>query len=118
VEEPSRDCVTLLSQKEALQTQNAVADATNDLLKKNSELLHQSAVEIAQASQRGVVDIETLKETQTNLINTISDVLQIQANGQVQRQTAETELQQLEQNLQAKLTTIEQGDLPQGEYHE
>ncbi|WP_413476442.1 toxic anion resistance protein [Latilactobacillus fuchuensis] len=110
--------LALLSQKEALQTQNAVADATNDLLKKNSELLHQSAVEIAQASQRGVVDIETLKETQTNLINTISDVLQIQANGQVQRQTAETELQQLEQNLQAKLTTIEQGDLPQGEYHE
>ncbi|AUX11234.1 toxic anion resistance protein [Latilactobacillus sakei] len=107
--------LALLSQKEALLTQNAVANATNDLLKKNSQLLHQSAVEIAQASQRGIVDVATLKETQTNLIDTISEVLQIQAEGKTQRQDVESQLQQLEQSLQKRLATIDQTELKQDE---
>ncbi len=97
--------LTLLNQKNAVSAQNAVADATNDLLKKNSTLLKQSTLDVAQASQRGVVDIATLHETQANLLQTIEEALKIQQDGHAKRQVLEGELQTMEQELQAKLST-------------
>lgn len=70
--------ISILRQKDAVSAQNAVTDATNDLLKKNSQMLRQSTVDVAKASQRGVVDVDTLKETQQNLIATIKEVMTIQ----------------------------------------
>ncbi|MFD0896532.1 toxic anion resistance protein [Loigolactobacillus binensis] len=96
--------LTLLNQKNAVTAQNAVADATNDLLKKNSTLLKQSTLDVAQASQRGVVDIATLRETQANLLQTIEEALKIQQDGHNKRQALEQDLQTMEQELQTKLS--------------
>ncbi|GAX08969.1 tellurite resistance protein TelA [Secundilactobacillus silagincola] len=101
--------LALLNQKDALAAQNAVAETTNDLLKKNSKLLSQSAVEVAKASQRGVVDIDTLKQTQDDLINTITETLKIQQEGSVKRKEVESQLQTMESDLKTKLVeTVKQ----------
>jgi len=101
--------LALLNQKDALAAQNAVAETTNDLLKKNSKLLSQSAVEVAKASQRGVVDIDTLKQTQDDLINTITETLKIQQEGSVKRKEVENQLQTMESDLKTKLVeTVKQ----------
>lgn len=101
--------LALLNQKDALAAQNAVAETTNDLLKKNSKLLSQSAVEVAKASQRGVVDIDTLKQTQDDLINTITETLKIQQEGSVKRKAVESQLQTMEADLKTKLVeTVKQ----------
>ncbi|WP_076460909.1 toxic anion resistance protein [Limosilactobacillus caccae] len=99
--------ISILRQKDAVNAQNAVADATNDLLKKNSQMLRQSSVEVAQAVQRGVVDVDTLKETQANLIATIKDVMDVQAAGEAKRRNVQNELASLDNNLKATLTTIQ-----------
>lgn len=98
--------LALLNQKDALAAQNAVADTTNELLKKNSEMLKQSTLDIAKASQRGVVDVDTLKETQDNLISTVTEAIQIQQEGAQKRKTAEVELQNMEQSMQEKITAV------------
>lgn len=95
--------ISLLSQKDAIKAQDAVANTTNELLKKNSEMLHESTVDVAKASQRGFVDIETLKETQDNLISTIQEVMQIQTEGTKERQAIEGELAQMEEHLKTAL---------------
>lgn len=101
--------LALLNQKDVLAAQNAVAETTNDLLKKNSKLLSQSAVEVAKASQRGVVDIDTLKQTQDDLINTITETLKIQQEGSVKRKAVESRLQTMEADLKTKLVeTVKQ----------
>ena len=69
---------------------------TNDLLKKNSEMLHTSTVEVAKESERGIVDIETLKQTNETLIKTFDEVLQIQAEGRQKRAEAEVEMRRIE----------------------
>jgi uncharacterized protein YaaN involved in tellurite resistance len=99
--------ISILRQKDPVNAQNAVADATNDLLKKNSQMLRQSSVEVAQAVQRGVVDVDTLKETQANLIATIKDVMDVQAAGEAKRRNVQNELASLDNNLKATLTTIQ-----------
>ena len=95
--------LSLLSQKDAVKAQDAVANTTNELLKKNSEMLHESTVDVAKASQRGVVDVDTLKETQENLISTIQEVMQIQSEGTQKRQAIEGELAQMEDHLKTAL---------------
>ncbi|MDK9856543.1 toxic anion resistance protein [Staphylococcus equorum] len=95
--------LTLMRQRNAVSAQKAVTDTTNDLLLKNSELLKQNALETATENERGVVDIETLKTTQNDIIETIEQTLQIQEQGRTKRKQAETELNQLESELQNQL---------------
>ena len=95
--------LSLLSQKDAVKAQDAVANTTNELLKKNSEMLHESTVDVAKASQRGLVDVDTLKEAQENLILTIQEVMQIQSEGTQKRQAIEGELAQMEDHLKTAL---------------
>lgn len=95
--------LSLLSQKDAVKAQDTVANTTNELLKKNSEMLHESTVDVAKASQRGLVDVDALKETQENLISTIQEVMQIQSEGTQKRQAIEGELAQMEDHLKTAL---------------
>ncbi len=91
---------------EAVRAQNAVTNMTNDLLKKNAELLHSSTVEVARESERGIVDIETLKNTNETLIKTFDEVMQIQAEGRQKRAEAEAEMRRMEADLKQKLLEI------------
>ncbi|WP_436866245.1 toxic anion resistance protein [Staphylococcus pseudoxylosus] len=95
--------LTLMRQRNAVTAQKAVTDTTNDLLLKNSELLKQNALATATENERGVVDIETLKTTQNDIIETIEQTLQIQEQGRNKRKQAESELNQLESELQNQL---------------
>ncbi len=87
----------------AAQAQAAVTDMTNQLLMKNAETLKQSTIATAKASERGIVDMETLKKTNESLISTLDEVAKIQSDGRAARAQAETELQTLENNLKAKM---------------
>jgi uncharacterized protein YaaN involved in tellurite resistance len=91
---------------EAAQAQRKVTDLTNELLKKNAETLHMATVETAKESERGIVDIETLKQTNAQLIQTLDDVLKIQDEGRAKRQEAEVEMRRMESDLKAKLLEI------------
>lgn len=91
---------------EAAKAQRQVTDFTNELLKKNAETLHVASVETAQASERGIVDIETLTKTNADLIRTLDDVMRIQQEGRQKRQAAEAEMQRMENELKAKLLEI------------
>ncbi len=91
---------------EAAKTQQAVSDMTNELLKKNADALHSATVETAKESNRSIADIETLKHTNEQLIQTFDDVLQIQEQGRIKRQEAEQELRQIENELKQKILEI------------
>ena len=95
--------LSLYRQKDALDAQIAVTDTTNQLLIENSELLKQSSLETARQSERGVVDIETLKHSQQNLIDTITETMQIQEEGRAKRLQAEREMVQMENELKQHL---------------
>lgn len=90
----------------ALRAQSAVTDMTNELLKKNAEKLKTSTVEVARASERGIVDIETLRATNENLIQTFDEVMKIQEEGRVKRAEAELEMRKMEAELKQKLLDI------------
>ena len=79
---------------------------TNELLKRNAEVLKIAAVESAKESERGIVDMETLKNTNASLISTLDEVMKIQAEGREKRRTAELEMQQMENELKQKLLEI------------
>lgn len=98
--------LTLMRQKNAVTAQRAVTDTTNDLLTRNAAMLKQNAIETATENERGIVDIETLKATQNDIIETIEQTLQIQYNGRQKRQQAERELSQLENELKEHLLTM------------
>jgi uncharacterized protein YaaN involved in tellurite resistance len=98
--------ITLLRQRNSLQLQREVTDTTNELLTKNSELLKQGTVEIAKESERGIVEIETLKKVNGDLIATIEETLKIQADGKARRQQAEGELVKIESDLKSKLISL------------
>ena len=100
--------LTLMRQRNAVSAQKAVTDTTNNLLLKNSELLKQNAVATATENERGVVDIETLKTTQQDIIDTIEQTLQIQEQGRNKRKQAETELNQLETEMKNQLLGMKQ----------
>ncbi len=95
--------ISLLRQKNALEAQEAVADATNELLKKNSSMLRQQTVDVVKAPQRGVVDVETLKATQADLVATLQEVMTVQQEGEQKRKNVQAELDILENNFQAKI---------------
>ncbi len=90
----------------AAKVQNEVTDLTNKLLKKNAETLKMSTIETAKASERGIVDIETLKHTNEQLITTFDEVLKIQAEGREKRKQAEIELKNIEDQLKEKLLSL------------
>lgn len=88
---------------EAAKAQQAVTDVTNELLRKNAAILHQSTIETAKASERSIVDINTLTETNQLLIQTLDEVMQIQAEGKEKRKQAEAELYRIENDLKDRL---------------
>ncbi len=92
---------------EAANAQRQVTDLTNELLKKNAEALHMASVETAKESERGIVDIETLKKTNADLIQTLDDVMKIQKEGRIKRQQAEEEMRRMETDLKNKLLEIQ-----------
>jgi len=92
--------------KQAMEAQREVTDVTNELLKKNAEALHQGSVDVARESERGIVEIETLKQTNQELIATLEEVRQIQADGRAKRAEAEQELGRIEGELKQKLLEI------------
>ena len=94
---------------EAAAAQRQVTDVTNALLKQNAEKLHLASVETAKEAERGIVDIETLKQTNAKLIQTLDDVMKIQAEGRTQRLAAEQEMLRMENDLKMKLLQIRNG---------
>ena len=94
---------------EAAQAQRQVADVTNAMLTQNAQKLHMASVETAKEAERGIVEIETLKKTNAELIATLDDVMKIQAEGRTKRLAAETEMAKMEDDLKRKLLQIRDG---------
>lgn len=91
--------ISLSEQKNSVQLANTIDDATNELLRRNADLLHQNSVDTAKANQRSVIDIETLEHVQNTLIKTVNDVIQIQKEGVQKRIEATVRLKALQDNL-------------------
>lgn len=92
--------------KQAVEAQKSVTNLTNDMLQKNSELLKQGSIEIAEESERAIVDVETLQKTNRNIIETLDKVIEIHENGRIKRQEAEQELVNIEKELKDKMIEI------------
>ena len=95
--------LSLEHSRQAMAAQREVSDVTNQLLKKNAEALHQGSIDIARESERGIVELETLKHTNQELINTLEEVRKIQEDGRTRRAEAEVELGRIEGELKQKL---------------
>lgn len=105
--------LSLSKQKAGLNMQKSVSETTNDLLRKNSEMLKTNTIEVAKESERGIVELETLKKVNDDLITTIDETLKIQKEGQAQRLAAEQELLKIEETLkQSLLRSIGQNPSP------
>lgn len=96
----------LANNEAALKAQSAVTDMTNELLRKNAEKLKQSTTEVARESERGIVDIETLRAVNDDLIQTFDEVMQIQEEGRLKRAEAEAEMRKMEAELKEKLLEV------------
>ena len=92
--------------EQAMKAQREVTDLTNELLKKNSEMLKTGSIDLARESERGIVELETLKQTNENLISTLEEVRQIQVDGAARRREAEVELTRIEGELRQKLLDL------------
>ena len=92
--------------KKALESQQAVSNLTNEMLKKNSETLKQGSIEVAKEAEKAIIDIETLKKTNQDLIETIDSVIKIHEEGHAKRMEAEAELENIEKELKSKLIEI------------
>ncbi len=95
--------------KVALKQQQAVSELTNDMLKKNSETLKQGSLDIAKESERAIVDIETLKKTNSDILETLDGIIKIHEEGRTKREEAEVELQNIEKELKDKILEINVG---------
>lgn len=95
----------LSRQKAALELQKTVTDATNEMLRQTSEMMKGQAIGIEEQAQRGIVDIETLKKTNTDLIDTITGVLRVQEEGRARRQDAERQMDAMTAELKKTLTS-------------
>lgn len=95
-------------QESVLKMQRSVSDATNTLLTKNAELLRQNSTEVAKESERGIVDLETLKKVNADLISTIEETIKVQQEGRIARQNAEAELAGIEEQLKHTLLATAQ----------
>ncbi|MBQ1613629.1 MAG: toxic anion resistance protein [Selenomonas sp.] len=93
----------LQAQQDVLRMQQAVSNTTNELLRRNAEMLQQNSIETAEENERSIVDIETVREVNERLINTIEETIKIQQNGRAKRQAAEAELVQIEGKLRDTL---------------
>lgn len=100
--------LTLNRQQKAVSAQRQVTATTNDLLLKNSEMLKVNSIETAKENERGIVEIDTLKKTQENLLQTIEETLQIQADGRMKRKAAELEIARMEDELKNRLLQIQE----------
>ncbi|WP_017378678.1 toxic anion resistance protein [Paenisporosarcina sp. TG-14] len=100
--------LTLNRQMKAVASQKQVTRTTNDLLLKNSEMLKMNSIETAKENERGIVEIDTLKQTQENLLQTIEETLRIQADGRVKRKAAEVEISRMEEQLKQRLLIVHQ----------
>ena len=98
--------LTLARQKNALKVQKEVTETTNELLLQNSELVKQGSIDIARENEKGIVEIETLKTTQANLLSILEETLNIQNEGKRKREDAQAELQQMENELKEKLEEV------------
>ncbi len=92
--------------KQAIGAQKAVTDLTNSMLQKNSEILKQGSIEIAEESERAIVDVATLQKTNKDIIDTLDQIIQIHENGRVKRQEAEVELANIEKELKEKMIEL------------
>jgi uncharacterized protein YaaN involved in tellurite resistance len=92
--------------QQAMEAQRAVTEVTNDLLRRNSEMLKTGSIEVAQESERGIVELETLKSTNESLISTLEEVRRIQSEGADKRRAAEEELARIENELRTKLLEL------------
>ena len=98
--------MTLLRQKDAVTAQRQVSETTNQLIQKNSEMLKISTIETARENERGIIDLETLKKTQQDLIETLEETILIQQEGRMRRKAAEIELNRLEGTMQQQLLQL------------
>lgn len=98
--------LTLNRQMKAVESQKLVTKTTNDLLLKNSEMLKINSIETAKENERGIIEIDTLKKTQENLIQTIEETLVIQADGRAKRKAAEIEIGRMEEELKQRLLAV------------
>lgn len=96
----------LSRQQKVLQMQREISDTTNELLRRNAEMLKQSTIETARETERGIVDVETVKKVNDDLISTIEETIKIQQEGRQQRKAAEAELLQIEDRLKQTLLTV------------
>jgi len=96
----------LANSEAAVDAQRAVSQTTNELLRENAEVLKQTTIKVAQESERGIIDLETLQETNQKLIDTIDEVLHIQTEGREKRKAAEAELYKMEQEMKNKLLEV------------
>lgn len=96
----------MANSQKALGTQKAVTDVTNELLKKNADMLRINTVEVAKESERSIIDIETIQYTNNQLISTLDEVIQIREEGKQRRRAAEVELVQIQSDLKNKLLSV------------
>ena len=96
----------LAHSQQALEAQRSVTDMTNQMLRKNAEMLKMGTIETAKESERGIVDIETLQQTNQALISTLEEVRRIQSEGAQKRRAAEVELGRIEGELKQKLLEL------------
>ena len=98
--------LSLHGQRSAAKLQKGVADTTNELLRRNADMLETATVETAREVERSIVDIETIRDVHAKLLSTIEETLRISQEGKEKRQSAEKELAEMEQNLRRQLTTL------------
>lgn len=98
--------LTLNNQQKAVESQKLVTKTTNDLLLRNSEMLKMNSIETAKENEKGIIEIDTLKKTQENLIQTIEETLVIQADGRAKRKAAESEIARMEEELKHRLLAV------------
>ena len=98
--------IGLKHSNDAAKAQKAVSDMTNELLKRNADALKTATIETAKESERGIIDIETLKNTNKTLISTFDEVIKIQDEGRQKRKEAEAELKNIENEMRTKLLEI------------
>jgi uncharacterized protein YaaN involved in tellurite resistance len=102
--------LTLFRQQKAVEAQKQVTETTNNLLLRNSEMLKTNSIEVAKENERGLIDIETLKKTQENLVTTLEETLKIQQEGRLKRQQVERELITMEEQLKQTLLSLKRNE--------
>ncbi|MBB3869547.1 toxic anion resistance protein [Geobacillus sp. NFOSA3] len=102
--------LTLFRQQKAVEAQKQVTETTNNLLLRNSEMLKTNSIEVAKENERGLIDIETLKKTQENLVTTLEETLKIQQEGRLKRQQVERELVTMEEQLKQTLLSLKRDE--------